>query len=123
MIEQNKAVNGIENNMPKLPASACNISTTIISLLNKLKREFEYTLKINTTDNELPIYARISVFAIVHIMSRPIVKPERSNALKLISRAFSFISHNEEDIDIATSITAPIAPMIIPEKIIALKLI
>jgi hypothetical protein len=80
MVEQKKAVSGIARRIPKPPARACRISTTIISMLNKPVSELVYTLKTRTTDNELPTYARISVYAVAPKMSRPMVKPERNNA-------------------------------------------
>ena len=57
----------------------------------------------------------------VPIMSRPIVRPDFSSSRAGRSGDFSFISHSDEAMDIATSMTAPTAPTIIIAKIIALR--
>ena len=69
------------------------------------------------------MYAKTRVFAIVPIMSRPIVSPERKISCAGVFGAFSFTSYNADDNEIATSIIAPIAPIKMAANVIAFRFI
>ena len=63
---------------------------------------------------EAPAKARISVFAIVPMASRPMFIPERNSRPGVIWGSTSLSSAQAEEMDMATSMTAPSAAMRIP---------
>ena len=75
-IPQITLVSGIVSRIPKLPAIACKSSTTIISVLNKSRVEELYATSSKVVERDEPMYARISVFAIVPRISLPITNPD-----------------------------------------------
>lgn len=59
---------------------------------------------------KLPMYVKSSVLVIVPNMSFPMAKPDLKRLLLVIESVVLYISYMEEDIEIDTSIIAPIRP-------------
>ena len=75
-----------------------------------------YAKRAQKRDGTPAAYASMRVLDIVPITSRPTLNPERSNCSCVIRGLASMTSSIDDAMDIATSITAPRAPMIIPEN-------
>ena len=103
--------------IPILPANPCTISvpniSKFISLLYGIEEEY---ISINTLKDP-PANAKIKVLVIVPIISFPIFIELLNKSLNVILLLILFISNIDDEIDIATSITAPSDATKIPVNI------
>ena len=112
-LEATKAVSGTQITIAQLPINAEAISvTTEFRLMNFIKSMFDAR---SNKGRELPKYTRISVLAIVPIISRPTFIPQAKSSLIVLVLSTIEISLIVLAIDIATSITAPNVARIIVE--------
>ena len=105
---------GIVQISPILPETARSISAARNSKLMISVKPFEKIINRSSTGIEVLSDAKIRVLDIEPMMSRPIFIPDLTSRLPEMQGSIEIISHIEEETDIATSITAPIAPIIIP---------
>ena len=112
-------VRGMVRNIPKPPTKARKNSTMMSSVFKSSKRLMLEAVTRIIRDMELPMYARIRVFSIVPKMSLPISSPD----LKMLPKEGLLLalltSQRDEDMLMATSIIAPVQPIMTPAKITA----